>query len=159
MWDQVRGDLQCQPGPYFRTATLAAVIPKVLPQLLSSLYRSFEHLNIPQPMNAMQKPLAGAGQLFRNAASNAQPMDSMRSAFVGTQQFFHNAGSSARDRVAGVEWDQAPKHIQDYITEHPYQTTFYVASGVVVAAPFVVAGPLLGAAGFTAAGPAAGEPR
>lgn len=154
MWDQLRGYLQFQPCSHSPAATLAALTPRPS-QLLPNLYHSLAHLNNTPPMNPLRNALAGTQQFLQNAASNAQPM--MRSAYAGTQQFLHDAASTTRDKAAGVEWDKAPKHIQDYITEHPYQTAFYVVNGVVIAAPFVVAGPLLGAVGFTAAGPAAGE--
>lgn len=73
------------------------------------------------------------------------------------QDFFQKTAADTRNSVAAIDWEQLPTQTKDWITAHPEQTAFYVASGIVFVAPFVLTGPLLGAAGFTAAGPAAGE--
>ena len=72
------------------------------------------------------------------------------------QTFFRDAGAAAGEQFAAVDWDALPQQTRDWITEHPYQTAFYVVNGVVFLAPGLVTGPMLGILGFTRAGPAAG---
>jgi hypothetical protein len=55
-----------------------------------------------------------------------------------------------------TNWDDLPQIIKDWIKEHPYQTAFYVANGVVFFAPSAVSGPVLWLLGYTSVGPRAG---
>ncbi|MCJ1434376.1 hypothetical protein MMC27_003744 [Xylographa pallens] len=80
---------------------------------------------------------------------------------------------SMKERLAAVEYDKLPDvlknakeqivaieyctEIKDWIQEHPYQTAFYVANGIVFIAPGLVTSPLLGLLGFGSLGPKAGS--
>ncbi|KAK7540670.1 uncharacterized protein J3D65DRAFT_600782 [Phyllosticta citribraziliensis] len=52
-------------------------------------------------------------------------------------------------------WDQIPQRIRTWVEQHPWQTAFYVACGVVFVVPTLAYGPALGMMGFSAAGPVA----
>ena len=75
---------------------------------------------------------------------------------ASAQRVFQEAGASASEKVAAIDWEELPQHIQDWIKEHPYQTAFYVANGVVFLAPGLVTAPFLGVLGFSTTGPVAG---
>ncbi|GME60228.1 hypothetical protein I303_08649 [Neofusicoccum parvum] len=69
------------------------------------------------------------------------------------QRFFAQVGASVDATVSAIKWEDLPRDIMDWIERHPFQTIFYVTSGVVFFAPSIVTGPLLGAVGFTPVGP------
>ncbi|MCJ1397288.1 hypothetical protein MMC11_000480 [Xylographa trunciseda] len=78
---------------------------------------------------------------------------------------------SMKERLAAVEYDKLPdlfkeakesivgidysEEIKGWIQEHPYQTAFYVANGIVFISPGLVTTPLLGLMGFGSLGPKA----
>jgi hypothetical protein len=64
---------------------------------------------------------------------------------------------SVKDKVVSIDVPEAAVQAKEWVVEHPYQTGFYVASGIVIVVPGLVAAPVLGAAGFTAEGVAGGE--
>ena len=61
-----------------------------------------------------------------------------------------------QDGVFAIDYKRLPTDVKDWIIAHPYQTTFYVAGGVVYLAPSLVSTPLLGVLGWTSVGPRAG---
>lgn len=64
---------------------------------------------------------------------------------------------SVKTRAASIDVHQVALEAKAWVFEHPYQTGFYVASGVIIVVPGLVAAPALGAAGFTTEGVAGGE--
>lgn len=68
-----------------------------------------------------------------------------------------NVSEAAKERVVAVSSDELPNDVKEYIIAHPYQTSFYVASGVVFSYPALLSGPLLAAFGWTSVGPRAGK--
>lgn len=63
----------------------------------------------------------------------------------------------AHAQLHKIEWKDLPDEIKDWIKEHPYQTAFYVANGIVFFAPAASSGPILWALGFVNKGPRAGK--
>jgi ammonia channel protein AmtB len=47
--------------------------------------------------------------------------------------------------------------ILNWIAEHPYQTAFHVANGVILVTPAAATVPIFSAMGFSATGPVAGK--
>ena len=64
--------------------------------------------------------------------------------------------ASAKDKASSIDVPQLVSDAKEWGVEHPYQTGFYVASGVLMAAPGLATVPVLGLAGFTAEGVAGG---
>lgn len=65
--------------------------------------------------------------------------------------------SSAKTKVVQVDYAQLPVEIRDWISAHPYQTAFHIASGIVYFYPPALAGPLLWTAGLGRWGVRAGK--
>ena len=54
--------------------------------------------------------------------------------------------------IYAINLSDLPRAVQDWIVKHPYQTAFYVASGIVFLFPGIVTGPILHVLGFTPEG-------
>ncbi|KAK8229751.1 hypothetical protein HDK77DRAFT_430647 [Phyllosticta capitalensis] len=78
-----------------------------------------------------------------------------------TQRFFEHmakrVGEACASTFVSIKWDQIPKKVRAWVEQHPWQTAFYVACGVVFIVPALAYGPALGMLGFSAAGPVAGS--
>lgn len=72
------------------------------------------------------------------------------------QTFFSRVATSSTNFIS-LRWIDLPPKTKDWIRDHPTQTAFYVAQGIVIVAPTPVTAPLIGAAGLATAGPAAGK--
>jgi hypothetical protein len=64
---------------------------------------------------------------------------------------------STVDRAYEINYAELPKEVKTWITENPYQTTFYVANGIVFFYPSLITGPVLWGLGWTSSGPRAGK--
>lgn len=64
---------------------------------------------------------------------------------------------STVDRAYEINYAELPKEVKTWITEHPYQTTFYIANGIVFFYPGLITGPVLWSLGWTSIGPRAGK--
>jgi hypothetical protein len=64
---------------------------------------------------------------------------------------------STVDKAYEINYAELPKQVQTWIAEHPYQTTFHVANGIVFFYPGLLTGPVLWSVGWTTAGPRAGK--
>ncbi|KAF7947731.1 hypothetical protein EAE96_008811 [Botrytis aclada] len=68
---------------------------------------------------------------------------------------FRDEVEKAHAKVYQIEWRKLAVDIQNWIKEHPYQTSFYVVNGIVFFAPAASSGPVLWALGFSGKGPRA----
>ena len=64
---------------------------------------------------------------------------------------------SAVNKVYEINYAELPNEVKTWITEHPYQTTFHIANGIVFFYPGLVTGPVLWSLGWTSTGPRAGK--
>jgi hypothetical protein len=64
---------------------------------------------------------------------------------------------STVDKAYEINYAELPKQVQIWIAEHPYQTTFHVANGIVFFYPSLLTGPVFWSLGWTSAGPRAGK--
>ncbi len=67
------------------------------------------------------------------------------------------AVSAAKKNVLGIKEAELPGEIAQWIRDHPGQTAFIIAAGIVFFAPDLITAPVLASLGFTAGGVAAGE--
>lgn len=64
---------------------------------------------------------------------------------------------STADKAYEIYYTDLPKEVKTWIIEHPYQTTFHIANGIVFFYPSLVTGPVFWSLGWTSAGPRAGK--
>ncbi len=64
---------------------------------------------------------------------------------------------STVDEAYKVNYAELPKEVKDWISKHPYQTTFHVFNGIVFFYPSLITGPVLWSLGWTSIGPRAGK--
>jgi hypothetical protein len=64
---------------------------------------------------------------------------------------------STVDRAYEIDYAELPQEVKTWITEHPYQTIFHVANGIVFFYPGLVTGPVLWTLGWTSTGPRGGK--
>lgn len=66
-----------------------------------------------------------------------------------------------KGKLVAVDYEELPKQARDYIAtyvkEHPYQTAFHIANGIVYFTPAALTSPVLSLLGFTSQGPRAGK--
>ncbi|EON66422.1 hypothetical protein W97_05519 [Coniosporium apollinis CBS 100218] len=123
--------------------------------------------SVPPSAHFLQTPIDHIANFFKGfSAGTVKALSDMPDsvdAIARSAQTLKDSTQTAlgdlKDKLVAVDYEELPKQARDYIAtyikEHPYQTAFHIANGIVYFTPAALTSPVLSLLGFTSQGPRA----